>query len=241
MSVWYCIPSARPVEEAQKCVNAWRKMGYKVALWRDQVDGIDCDMLVVSAYPGYAEAVNTLTREVLAMDKQCGWVVTGGDDVYPDQIKRADEIADECETFFAKFPEAFGFPHRHTFGVMQPTGDRWGEDQFGSAYIDRVAASPWMGREFCETAYGGNGPLYHGYTHMFVDEELWNVAKLLGVYWERRDLTHRHEHWARDGKAKMPDFLASANSPEHWRQFKALFENRKAARFPGHEVSVRVA
>jgi len=226
MSVWYCIPSARPVQEAQKCVDAWRAQGYKVALWRDQVDGIDCDMLVVSKYEGYAEAVNALVREVLAIDPSCSWIVTGGDDVYPDQSKRADEIANEC-------CEAF---KPGTFGVMQPTGDRWGEDENKSAYIDRVAASPWIGRDFCERAYGGNGPLWAAYTHMFVDEELWYVAKLFGVYWERRDLKHVHQHWARDGKQSMPDFLVKVNSPEHWDKYRKLFENRKAAGFPGHEL-----
>ena len=50
-----------------------------------------------------------------------------------------------------------------TFGVMQPTGDRWGERN-GIATIDRIAGSPWMGREFCRRMYHGSGPMYNGST-----------------------------------------------------------------------------
>ena len=107
-----------------------------------------------------------------------------------------------------------------------------------------------MGREFCARVNGGRGPLWHEYTHMFVDEELQEVAVKLGVLWQRRDLTHKHNHFTREGDAaswakgnrEMPQFLRAANSPEHWRQFSALFQARKAAGFPGHEPApVRVA
>jgi len=122
---------------------------------------------------------------------------------------------------------------------MQPTGDRWAEGQWGfqNAPIDRVAGSAWIGREFALRAYGGDGPLWPEYRHMFPDEELQCVAEKLGVFWQRRDLTQFHNHWGRNGNAAdMPTFLAEANSREHWDKYKALFEARKAAGFPGHEV-----
>jgi hypothetical protein len=91
--------------------------------------------------------------------------------------------------------------------------------------------------------YGGNGPLFEEYRHMFVDEELFAVAVKLGVLWQRRDLIHLHNHFCRvengvnwqQGIAKMPEFLREANSQQHWLKYKALFESRKAAGFPGHQ------
>jgi hypothetical protein len=130
---------------------------------------------------------------------------------------------------------------------MQSTGDRWGDtarsrQQFGEhrgAYIDRVAGSPWIGREFARRMYGGNGPYWPKYTHQFVDEELQEVAIKMGCFWQRRDLIHLHEHWGREqmqeGGYRVPPHLLEANSPQHWRKYKQLFESRKAAGFPGHE------
>lgn len=151
-----------------------------------------------------------------------------------------------------------------TLGVMQPTGDRWGHDrnthtpqltkdgrcsQCGhpkdhyrhmmGAYIDRVAGSPWMGREFCLRANQGKGPLWPGYYHMGCDEELQAVATRLGVFWQRPDLIHLHQHWGRGVgdamglTANMPDFLKRANSREEWAKYKQLFLEREAAGFPG--------
>jgi hypothetical protein len=86
----------------------------------------------------------------------------------------AKQIAKECTAHFGG-----------TFGVMQPTGDRW-----ANGSIDRICGSPWLGREFCTRMYHGKGPMYGGYLHMFGDEELQHVATRLGVLWQRRDLTH---------------------------------------------------
>lgn len=136
---------------------------------------------------------------------------------------------------------------RRTFGVMQPTGDRWQEGMggFSSAPIDRVAGSPWIGRAFAERVYGGNGPYWPEYTHMFVDEELQAVAEKLGVFWQRRDLVHLHRHALRhEDPKKLVDagelprkapHLVKWNTQEHWGAMKRIFEQRKAAGFPGHE------
>lgn len=225
MSVWYCIPSAKPVPEAQACVNAWRAMGYKVALYRDAENSrepeIDADVVVYLEYDGYAKAVNMLANAILLRDPECEWIVTGGDDTIPDQTKRAEVIALECTQHFAG-----------TFGVMQPTGDRWGADPaqpnfVGSAYIDRVAGSPWLGRAWCERAHGGQGPLHPDFAHMFVDEALRGAAVTLKCYWERPDLTHFHDHWARKQGQQMPGYIRPVNSPGHWRDSQAIFERVK--------------
>lgn len=224
MSVWFCIPSARPKMEANCRLAKWRARGYKIALWRDDdVEHPLCDLLLTGAYPGYANAVNALAGEVLVFDHQCRWIVAGGDDMEPDPTHTPEEIASQCESHF-----------RGTFGVMQPTGDRWGEQQ-GSSYADRVAGSPWMGRRFCETVNSGNGPLWHEYFHMGVDEELQAVAIKLGAFWQRPDLSHFHRHWARGPHEEAPAFLARANSPQEWDKYKRIYRDRQAAGFPGHQ------
>ena len=118
---------------------------------------------------------------------------------------------------------------------MQPTGDRWGERN-GIATIDRIAGSPWMGREFCRRMYHGSGPMYNGYYHNFADEELQCVAEQLGVFWQRRDLTQEHRHWARPRGdwRDAPDWAHKINNPQFsdWDKSKALFAARKAAALP---------
>lgn len=171
----------------------------------------------------------------------------------------------------AEGPFHLNHEQQRTMLVMQPTGDRWGDhrnthpftprpggnpalqlcSQCGraednvihsmGAYIDRVAGSPWMGREFCKRVNQGKGPLWPGYFHMGCDEELQAVATRLGVFWQRPDLIHLHQHWGRGvgdamgSTANMPDFLTRANSREEWGKYKVLFAEREAAGFPGSE------
>lgn len=264
MSVWYAIPSKRPAADAEHVLKFWRYQGYKIALVRDFVD-LDFygDLTYFSepiwgGYPGYAPAVNYLCKQILLEDSEAEWIVTGGDDILPDPMKTAEEIARECSDHF--WLQSFAVPtpgvdrsvyfqtferdfrKRALFGVMQATGDRWGEDDPYAkikwpdrpAYIDRVCGSPFMGREFCRRMYGGDGPLYHGYRHMFEDEELQAVAERLGVLWQRRDLTHHHQHYARQGKP-CPEFLKEVSGQKHWAESQLLFTQRQAAGFPGHE------
>ncbi len=243
MSVWFAIPSKRAPEEANAVLLAWRRAGYKVALWCD--DCVDAnakvhDMHIQGQYQGYAHAVNSLCGAILAGDPTAQWIVTGGDDTLPDPDNSPDVIAEQCKRHFGG-----------TFGVMQPTGDRWGDTpesrvQFGAdrgAFIDRIAGSPWIGREFARRMYGGQGPYFPEYRHQYVDEELQEVAQRLDAFWQRADLIHRHNHFCRVGDtvnwavglAVMPAFLREANSPEHRVQFQRVFETRKRMGFPGHE------
>lgn len=229
MSVWLTIPSARPPAEAEKCLALWRGQGYKIALWREGRESWPFPDFCyqVESYPGYAKAVNVLMSIVMLHDADAEWFVTGGDDVEPDLNHTADEIAPQLTAHFAG-----------TFGVMQPTGDR-----FANGSIDRIAGSPWIGREFARRMYGGNGPYWHEYRHMFLDEELQCVAEKHGVFWQRRDLIHLHQHFMRENahlesmavKRDIPPHLNEANSPEHWKKYQAIFKARKAAGFPGSE------
>ena len=227
MAVWYVIPSAKPARDAQDCINEWRRMGYKVAVWRDtDAQPVDADFAIYAPYPGYAQAVNTLAQTVLGMDPGCQWVVTGGDDVFPDTLKHPDQIARECSRRFGKgdildhgdAENLFG-----TYGVMQPIGDAWGG-------IERICGSPWMGREWCLKANKGAGPLHPDYWHMHVDEHLQEAAKKQGVLWQRKDIKHEHRHWARENKP-MPAYLAQVNTQRHWEESKALFNRHRATGF----------
>ena len=83
--------------------------------------------------------------------------------------------------------------------------------------------------------------MFAGYHHMYADEELKEVAEKLGVYWARPDLIQLHQHWGRrpgDEFATMadcPDFMLPMNTPQHWNESQNLFNERKAAGWPGHE------
>lgn len=260
------IPSKRPLAEANACLDAWQERGYKTAVLREDADGRTCAYFQgkVAQYLGWPRGVNLLVAAVMAANLDAEWLVSGGDDYWPDPTKTADEIAQECSDHFSNGVSPV---IRGTFGVMQPTGDRWGEgpcptckatggvpggvDEWPtvkcpscdgtkrSATIDRIAGSPWMGREFCRRMYHGSGPMYNGYHHNFADEELQNVAQKLGVFWQRRDLIQEHRHWARPRGdwRDAPEWAKKINDPKFsdWDKSKALFAARKAAGFPGHE------
>lgn len=254
MSVWLCIPSARPVAEADPVLERWWTRGYRIAVWRDAgTEALkNADVTLWGDYPGYAKAVNRLVHQVMDSDKDAEWFVTGGDDIHPDLNHTAEEIALECSWHFFEphWREAelqsshYGGDERRaleTFGVMQPTGDRWGDKQ--GAYADRVCCSPWMGREFCRRIYGGTGPIWPEFDHMFEDEHLQAVAQKLGILWQRPDLIHYHEHWVRKANdaggfrsmeerdAVEPKHLKAWSGKEHWDKSKAIFERLKAGGF----------
>lgn len=262
MSVWLTIPSARPPKEAEKVLSLWRERGYKIALWSDGPgpeyeftgfkgeDGGFALILQHPIYPGYAQAVNRLIALISEREEDAEWFVAAGDDTEPDPNHSAEEIARECCDHFRGRISAVEPPlyrkieEMGTFGVMQPTGDRWQEGMggFKNAPIDRVCGSAWYGREYCRRMYQGNGPLFWGYKHMFVDEEAQEVAMKMGVFWQRRDLVQRHNHWGRGptDKAlvtdpKIPAHLEKWNTQAHWEESKQRFLARKAAGFPGHE------
>lgn len=253
MSVWVTIPSARPPEEVEVWMRSWKERGYKIALRRDEADTQIVDDLpgvCIGPYPGYAESVNHLIHDVLVFDETAEFCIAAGDDIFPDPNKSAEEIAQECKRYFngVRYTSALDRAvEAETFGVMQPTGDRFGEEpnnrnaKLRGAYIDRVCGSAWIGREFARRVNRGNGPLWPEYFHMSVDRELQGVALKYGVLWQRPDLTHYHAHWARPKPGEtmgdmrnMPAFLKNAN--EGMKASEALCEERESKGFPGSEL-----
>jgi hypothetical protein len=114
---------------------------------------------------------------------------------------------------------------------MQPTGDGF----LGARYF---CGSPWLGRAWIESMYGGAGPMFGGYRHNWADNELYWVAKGLGVLWERPDLSQHHEHFSRTGEAKPKYWTEGVE--RHDRDDVQLFIARSWQRFPGH-APVRTA
>ncbi len=222
MKVFFAIPTADPIRCGITFAK-WRDMGYITAALTD--GGCprpeNCDFwLPVERYPGYANSVNYLSK--LCLKHKADIIVTGGDDIFPDTSKRADEIGLE-------FVEHFG----GSLGIMEPTGDRFGIDSNGTCAAERVCICPWMGREYVRRGYRGNGPLYHAYYHFFVDEELKCVAEKLDILWQRPDLTQYHDHWTRNQNDNRP-YLDKARDLNA--ESKALFWARFHANFPGHEL-----
>ena len=198
MRAWFAIPSARPAKEANRVLKQWQAKGYGIALWRDSLEDPPIANLVLTGkYPGYAGAVNALAAEVLKHDRECDWIIDGGDDTLPD-MRAPHMIADECELHFGG-----------TFGVMQPTGDR-----FAGGSIDRIAGSAWMGRNWCKRANGGKGPLWPEFTHMFVDDCLQQTAIRCGAFWQRPDLVHLHHHFLRES-ARLDSPARTQAPPPH--------------------------
>jgi hypothetical protein len=76
--------------------------------------------MLTNSYNGWARSVNLLIQDLLftSYHDTPDWFVTGGDDYLPDPTHHPDQIAAELTDHF-----------KGTFGVMQPTGDRWGEGE----------------------------------------------------------------------------------------------------------------
>jgi len=220
MSIWYLCPSARPVEEASACLKAWLEFGCEVMVLRQ---GPKLWIPKVVEYPatfyaGWGISNNRLLQTVRQIDVRASWFIFGGDDYWPDPCWSAEEVRVTTESHFGG-----------TLGVMQPTGDRYGD-----GYIDTAAASPWVGLEFAQRAYEGHGPFCAEYHHFYADTELQDVATALECFWQRPDIKQEHKHWSRYGIAK-PDF-ADELYTAYWEKDEALYRYRKAAGFTGHRL-----
>lgn len=212
--VWFAIPSASP-EMCRRNLRLWKERGYRIALLQDAVrfEAPEADRIVqVDEYRGWAWSVNLLCREVVP--RSATLVVTGGDDMRPDPNHSAEALAEE---FYGRFADGFG--------VMQPHGD-------GYLRAKDYCGSPFFGRRWVETMYGGRGPVFEGYYHNWCDNEIYWVSRCLGVLWSREDLSHHHEHFTRLPRAQG-EFRQKIDACD--RADCQLFLSRKWTGFPGHE------
>lgn len=245
MSVHLCIPSIRPNGGT---VPLWVERGYKVCLVRQgppvEIPGVV--NIMTDHYLGWAASINLAVAHVLENDPEMEWCVGGGDDTEPDPNHTPEEIARECEDYFtgryfsehklkgADFEDAYVDESLRmgTFGVMQAIGDL---KLWPNSRIDTFAGSPWLGRSWCERAHQGRGPMDDRFHHNHGDEALQCVAQKYGVFWQRPDLIHKHCHALREPGGQLPDFLLPVFSPQQWTESTALFNNLKAADWPGCE------
>lgn len=215
MSVWLTIPSIRPNGGT---IKAWREAGYRVAVVRQGPSVPEADIEIPTGrYLGWSKSINMAVRAAMDADPEAEYFVGGGDDTLPDPSHSPEEIATQLTRHF-----------NGTFGVMQPIGDL---KLWPNSRIDTFAGSPWMGREFCKRIYGGKGPMWEEFGHMFADEHCKRVAEKLGVYWQRPDLIHKHMHALRPAGGQLPDFLKPVNTKEHWAHSKAIFQRLEAGGF----------
>lgn len=76
-------------------------------------------------------------------------------------------------------------------------------------------------------AYDMLGYVYYpGYVSMYADNDLTEVAKSLGIYYDATDIRFEHKHYT-VGKSKLDNTYAKENSPYAMKLGKSLFEQRK--------------
>jgi len=211
LDIWAVWPTVHP-ELSRAMIALWHSKGYKVAclvnppIVNDDIP--EADMVIAQhKWMGFPIAAN-----ILCCETPGDIVVVVGDDVYPDQSKDAQEIG---EIFVERFPDLFG--------VMQPTGDKYG-------CWDKCAVSPWIGRKFILEAYDGAGPYWPEYYHYFSDEELQAYATSQDAFLQREDITQFHDHWQRHEKKKRPKHLRKAK--REWSQDRWTFKCRSKRGFP---------
>lgn len=211
--VWAVWPTVN-ISRSRQRIGEWKARGYKTAVLinppHQELALSTADrVLVQSEWKGFPVAVNLLCRSVPG-----DIVVVVGDDVTPDPIQTADEIA---QSFIRRFPDLFG--------VAQPTADKYG-------CWSTCAVSPWIGRRFIQEAYGGKGPYWEGYYHYFSDEELQSVATKLGAFVQWESVLQYHHHWERYTKER-PQHLLEAK--DRWQADRSTFFRRTKSGFPHHE------
>ena len=211
--VWAIWPSVNS-HLAGTTLRKWRAAGYRTAILIDrgkiwESETAPDKIIYGGKWQGFPHAINNLCHQTPG-----DVVVCAGDDIYPSQEESPIMIR---EKFLERFPDSFG--------VMQPTGDRFGS-------IDLCCPCPWVGRKFIEEAYKGDGPYWEGYFHYFSDEEIQNVATLLGCFQQRPEISQYHDHWQRENGQRPPHMKKAL---QEWKKDKHLHKARETQNFPGHE------
>lgn len=219
-NVYLLLPVA-DFSEATKCAWRWTPLGYKVVYLFDTktlknddpqtlVDqGIIHEFIIVDDYAGWYSSVNFLMS---LYSDSFSWCICAGSDMDPENNKLANDIALECTEHF-----------NGTYGIMQPTGDRW-DERNGLAASERICGSPWIGQELVKKC---EGKIFsEEFFHYFSDELLREYAIKDNILWQRKDLTHLHRHPNREHRIK-PGYLGKT-----WGSDQKIFNQIKDSWIP---------
>lgn len=209
--------------KAVEAVDAWRAKGYKTLVYMD-APNLRCNADIViygagCAYPGYYRLIGTLARQ--AFDKGADVVTCIGDDMLPPE-QGAEWVA---EDYFKRYKTGLG--------VYQGCGDEQGKDETGTPAAARICGSPTFGKDWSNRAYKGAGAFCDIYGSYYGDEDLFNVARKLGLLWLEPSVTIKHLHWSW-GWTQIQDY--HQRNQRGWEQDQRIFFTRRAAGFPGSEL-----
>jgi hypothetical protein len=212
---WAIFPSGDP-DIGQACADAWREVGWSVAVFTDYGERkVDCDMAVEGEYQGQPATFNRLIRYLLRQGQFAG-AMCGNDDMFPGP---GADVRHFSARFIERFPD--------TFGVAQATGD-WYDA------MDWCAPAPLIGRDYCWRINQGFGPWWSEYHHLHCDQELRSVAMMLDAYAEFPDVTIEHRHHSRGHADQLPP-LKRLRLSDRSRLDAGIYQHRAANGFPGHE------
>lgn len=217
--VWVLIPTAQKLHVPQ-VLQKWATRGYKIGIFVDpgpvDLGDVPLGLLMMGSYPGVWRAWNALAKAAFACSADV--VVLAGDDMEPDPMKDAQELARE---YLQRFPDGFG--------IMQPCGDPQGDRINGVPNSGRICGSPWIGRAWAERAYGGRGPVNGNYIAFYADEELKIVAERFNALWMRPDVSQFHLHWS---WGHLPKQDYHERNQKSWTHDKEKFDHQVAEGFP---------
>jgi hypothetical protein len=219
--VWLALPSAN-IEMAQKTFPEWKSRGYRIAIICPDALYNNYKFLVDiiikesenNGYSGWPKSVNIISKKLSDVDI----IIAAGDDMYPDKNYDAKQLREQFINHF-----------NGTFGVMQPTGDKFGS--LACPECEQICGSAWLGKEFRNNINKGNGPMWEEYWHMYADTELYQVAKKYNCLWIREDLNQYHEHRLR-GKHNFRPTIHPGNT----KIAKNIYDIRKLNNFPNTEL-----
>jgi len=226
VSVWCVYPTANS-HRCAEVTRLWTDAGYRVAVLRNE-DAPICQHTACGAtycehraqYPGFPASINYLANCIFAVDGAATCFVCGSDDILPCKTRSATALEGD---FLEHFGGTLGVMHlcEHKIG-------RWQDNLF----------SAWVGREYHQRVNGGRGYVWPEYYHLYTDTEAYYVATRLGLLWRRHEHGETYAHHSITGRDTLPahkrrTILAMMHAD------RELFERRREAGFPGHELSDR--
>lgn len=211
---WVVFPAGNPVA-GQVCANLWKHAGWRVGVQTDPGEPIVlCDLPISVPFVSVAATFNNFARQLL--QRGARGIIYGNDDEFPGF---GADVENFSAAFLVRFPD--------TFGVAQPTRCATPDITDGAPY-------PLVGAEFARRINGGRGAFREEYGHYFDDREVHDVAERLGCFATLPDIEIKHLHHSYGYPDMLPKQARQRARSCHTAARK-LYDERKAAGFPGHE------